>query len=82
MKWPWQKQERIDPLSFLLRAQAVQLRMEGVEERARRAAAEGNLEAVEAASREHELLLDNVREIRLEQLEAQANDYRRPGDAK
>jgi hypothetical protein len=68
----------IDPMSFVRRAEAVGVRMSEVHDRCNRAVDRGDLEAAEAARVEAELLVANLREIRLEQLEAENNGYRDP----
>jgi hypothetical protein len=57
-----------NPLDFVVRAQAIKVRMDGLVDQARRAAERGDVEGTEAAKAEAELLLDNLREVRLEQL--------------
>lgn len=73
-----QKYEKIDPMSFWPRAEAVRLQVERVHARCERAAEDLDLDAMRAARAETDLLLDNLREIRLEQIEAASQGYRKP----
>lgn len=57
-----------DPMEFLTRARLVQLQMDRVRDRAERAAERGDLDGCRAARAEGELLLENLRTIREEQL--------------
>lgn len=77
-RWPFRRKpkvERIDPVSFLRRSEAVTVRMSEVMERANEAEEREDLEALRACSAEAQLLVQNIRDIRLEQLEAEENGY-------
>jgi hypothetical protein len=71
-----QRGEEIDPLDFLRRAEAIQLRMSEVRSRCDRAAIDGDVDTMNACVREADLLLDNLRQLRLEQIAAEGNGYR------
>lgn len=69
--------EEIDPMSFLRRAQAIQTRLGSVMTQARRAARDRDIEGLDAAALEGEFLLEQMRNLRLEQLAAEELGYRR-----
>lgn len=71
-----EKFEKIDPMEFVFRAEAIQTRLAQVLTRAKRYERSHDIEGLEAARDEAELLLDNMRELRLEQLAAVTDGYR------
>lgn len=74
---PKDDREDVDPFEFTRRAEGIQIRFDRCRDRAEKAAADGDMEALEAASAESELLLDNMRELRLEQLTVKQRGWKR-----
>lgn len=68
----------IDPMSFNTRAQLVLLQLDRVRDRARVARDAGDIETATACGREATLLLESIRDIRAEQLEAHLRGYKGP----
>lgn len=73
-----EKGEEVDPWEFTRRAEAIQIRMSEVQSRCERAAQRGDIETMDACTAEADVLLDNIRQLRLEQIEVQENGWRRP----
>jgi hypothetical protein len=69
--------EEVDPFEFTRRAEAIRLRMSEVRSRAERAKEQNDPATARACVTESELLLDSMRQLRLEQIEVQENGWRR-----
>lgn len=69
------KWEEVDPMSFARRAEIAHLRHKEVIEESQKAI--GDPEKFAALEAESELILKNVRDIRIEQMECQENGWRR-----
>jgi hypothetical protein len=67
--------EDVDPMSFARRAEAAHMRHREIIEESKKA--EGDPEKFAALEAESELILKNVRDIRLEQMECQEHGWRR-----
>jgi hypothetical protein len=68
--------EDVDPFEFMRRSEAMAIRHNQITEEAKTASGE-KLDALEAES---VLILNNIRELRLEQMECQENGWRRQRD--
>lgn len=66
----------VDPMSFLRRAQAVETQMVKVRNRAEAARRAGDVEGLEAALAEADLLVASVADIRLEQIACQERGWK------
>lgn len=70
--------EDVDPMSFVRRAEAMAIRHKAIIEEVKSCTDGEKLSALEAES---QLILDNTRELRLEQMECQENGWRRRRDS-
>lgn len=69
--------ERERHMAYVYRARAIQLRLDEVHDRSEAAAKEQNVGAMEDALAEAQLLVANLREVRLEQLQQLTEEGRR-----
>lgn len=68
------KWEKVDPMEFARRAEAASMRHKAIMEEVRQCTDPDKVDVLETESK---LILDNVRAIRLEQIDCQNNGWRR-----